>query len=204
MIHWVSGKGRGHRSKLTLLKDFELLLLNQLERMVRSGSINQAFRLATQFGTVRLFQDCLPLWLEDAQQELKKQNTLMYLVPYVLPEWRPHLAQSSSSILLIESIFDTLVRYDSAQKKIIPHIAHKVHFDNTLIRLRIRNDVMMHNGYALTPELVKANIEMRRDTAHPYQILYRHLERIDIDGQWVTLIMRQFDPVFFASIRGFT
>ncbi|EOG1938704.1 SgrR family transcriptional regulator [Vibrio fluvialis] len=196
VIHWVSGKGRGHRSKLTLLKDFELLLLNQLERMVRSGSINQAFRLATQFGTVRLFQDCLPLWLEDAQQELKKQNTLMYLVPYVLPEWRPHLAQSSSSILLIESIFDTLVRYDSAQKKIIPHIAHKVHFDNTLIRLRIRNDVMMHNGYALTPELVKANIEMRRDTAHPYQILYRHLERIDIDGQWVTLIMRQFDPVF--------
>ena len=99
VIHWVSGKGRGHRSKLTLLKDFELLLLNQLERMVRSGSINQAFRLATQFGTVRLFQDCLPLWLEDAQQELKKQNTLMYLVPYVLPEWRPHLAQSSSSIV---------------------------------------------------------------------------------------------------------
>ncbi|WP_281188532.1 SgrR family transcriptional regulator [Vibrio harveyi] len=155
LIHWASGQGRGHRSKLTLLKSFKASLLTQLEQMARSGRMNQAFRLATQFGEVRLFQDHIPLWLGDAQQELKKQNTLMYLVPYMLPEWRPHLAQSARSILLIESVFDTLVRYDPIQNDIVPHIAHQFHFSDKQIRLRIRNDIMMHNGEALTPELVK-------------------------------------------------
>ncbi|MFA0483674.1 SgrR family transcriptional regulator [Vibrio sp. 10N.222.55.B11] len=195
LIHWASGQGRGHRSKLTLLKSFEASLLTQLEQMARSGRMNQAFRLATQFGEVRLFQDHIPLWLGDAQQELKKQNTLMYLVPYMLPEWRPHLAQSARSILLIESVFDTLVRYDHVQNDIVPHIAHQFHFSDKQIRLRIRNDIMMHNGEALTPELVKKNIEMRLNTPHPYQILFRHVERIDIDKQWVIFSMRQSDPV---------
>ncbi|MCG9625484.1 SgrR family transcriptional regulator [Vibrio mediterranei] len=131
LIHWASGQGRGHRSKLTLLKSFEASLLTQLEQMARSGRMNQAFRLATQFGEVRLFQDHIPLWLGDAQQELKKQNTLMYLVPYMLPEWRPHLAQSARSFLLIESVFDTLVRYDLTQNDIVPHIAHQFHFTIT-------------------------------------------------------------------------
>ncbi|HDY8021473.1 TPA: SgrR family transcriptional regulator, partial [Vibrio vulnificus] len=49
LIHWASGQGRGHRSKLTLLKSFEASLLTQLEQMARSGRMNQAFRLATQF-----------------------------------------------------------------------------------------------------------------------------------------------------------
>ncbi|MEZ8657401.1 ABC transporter substrate-binding protein, partial [Vibrio splendidus] len=138
----------------------------------------------------------LPLWLGDAQQELKKQNTLMYLVPYVLPEWHPHLAQSARSILLIESVFDTLVRYNPIQNEIVPHIAHQFHYSDKQIRLRIRNDIMMHNGEALTPELVKKNIEMRLRTPHPYQILFRHVEGIDIDKQWVIFSMRQFDPVF--------
>ncbi|MGR5234184.1 SgrR family transcriptional regulator [Vibrio rotiferianus] len=196
IIRWTSGKGRGHRSKLTLLQGFETSLLTQLERMVCSGSINQAFRIATQFGEVRLFQGRLPNWLGEVQQELKKKNTLMYLVPYVLPEWRPHMAQSARSILLIESVFDTLVRYHPIQQKIIPHIAHQFQYSDKQIRLRIRNDVEMHNGEPLTPELIKTNIEMRRDTPHPYQILFRHLEHIEIDKQWVVFSMSQSDPVF--------
>nr|AKN39365.1 Oligopeptide ABC transporter, periplasmic oligopeptide-binding protein OppA [Vibrio genomosp. F6] len=167
LIHWAAGQGRGHRSKLTLLKSFEASLLTQLEQMARSGRMNQAFRLATQFGEVHLFQDHIPLWLGDAQQELKKQNTLMYLVPYMLPEWHPHLAQSARSILLIESVFDTLVRYDPIQNDIVPHIAHQFHFSDKQIRLRIRTDIMMHNGEALTPELVKKKYRDASQHASP-------------------------------------
>ncbi|HHX8674182.1 TPA: SgrR family transcriptional regulator [Vibrio alginolyticus] len=195
-IRWDSGKGRGHRSKLTLLKGFEPSLFTQLERMVCSGNINQAYRIATQFGKVRLFQDHLPHWLGEVQQELKKQNTLMYLVPYLLPEWRPFMAQSARSILLIDSIFDTLVRYHPEQQKIIPHLAHQFYYSDKQIRLRIRNDVVMHNGKLLTPRLIKSNIEMRRDTPHPYQILFRHIEHIEIDKQWIVFYMNQCDPVF--------
>ncbi|MEH0771747.1 SgrR family transcriptional regulator [Vibrio alginolyticus] len=196
IIRWASGKGRGHRSKLMLLQGFEPSLLKQLERMVCSGNINQAYRIATQFGEVRLFQDHLPHWLGEVQKELKKQNTLMYLVPYLLPEWRPFMAQSSRSILLIDSVFDTLVRYHPEQQKIIPHLAHQFHYSDKQIRLRIRNDVVMHNGELLTPKLIKSNIEMRRDTSHPYQILFRHIEHIEIDKQWVVFYMNQCDPVF--------
>lgn len=196
VISWVPGRGRGHHSQFTLLKSFEEALTEQLEQLAQNGNLNQAYRLAEQFGRVGLFQERMPYWLDSARQTLREQNTLMYLVPYDLPEWRPHCALSTRSILLIESVFDTLLRYDSKHQQIYPHLGHQLRLSECQIRVRIRNNITFHNGERLTPEWVQANFEMRRDTVHPYQILFRHLERIDVDGQWVAFVLRQNDPVF--------
>ncbi|WBA08198.1 SgrR family transcriptional regulator [Salinivibrio kushneri] len=196
VINWRPGSGRGRRSQLTVLKTFKVTLLSQLEIIARRGNINRAFQLATQFEQQNLFQEWLPYWSDSAKNELRKQNTLMYLVPYNLPEWRPHLAQSSRSIILIESLFDTLVKFDPEQQKIIPHVAHQFYYEDNKVVVRLRNDVTMHNGEPLTAELVKTNLEMRRDTPHPYQLLFRHLKSIETRGQWVIFHMCQFDPIF--------
>ena len=196
VLSWSPGRGRGHRSKLMLIKNFEGALFEKLEQLTQSGKINQAFLLARQFGYVRLFQERLPLWLDVAQQTLRRQNTLMYLVPYSLPEWRPHKALSIRSILLIESVFDTLLRFDPEQNLMIPYLAHQLSYCDKQIRVRIRENVFLHNGERLTPEMVKANFDMRCETVHPYQILLRHLHSVEVEKQWVIFYLSQYDPVF--------
>ncbi|CAV26264.1 SgrR family transcriptional regulator [Vibrio atlanticus] len=196
ILKWLPGRGRGNHSKLTLVKNFEDALFDKIEGMVQGGKMNEAFILAQQFDCVWQFQNHLPQWLDEAKQRLKQQNTLMYVVPYSLPEWRPHLALSTRSILMIESVFDTLVRFDSEQQEIKPYLAHQVDVDGLQIRVRIRNNIQLHNGEMLTPEMVKTNFDMRCKTTHPYQILFRHLVNIEVEKQWIVFYLDQHDPVF--------
>ncbi len=123
-VTWAPGKGRGNVSTLTLLVTFEEALKQALEEWVKAGKINQAHQLAEQFDGELVFQENLPLWLGDAQTELNKQNTLVYIAPYQLPEWRPHQAHSVRSVMLIDSIYNTLLRFDPHSQSILPELAH--------------------------------------------------------------------------------
>lgn len=195
-IQWSPGRGRGNKSTLTILMSFEEALLAQLESQAREGHIDEAFRYAEQFDKRSLFQDQLPQWLAPAQAELSKQNTLVYLVPYTFPEWRPPVVSSVQSIMLIESIFDTLVKYDHQTGKIIPHIAHHFEYQDNQYRFRIRDDVFFHNGEKLQLTHLKDCFNYQITHSRKSKLLFRHVQSIAIDGQWLLFNMKQFDPVF--------
>jgi|GEM_PF-1898959 len=195
-VLWQPGRGRGNKSSLTLLMTFEEALLAQLESQARAGHIDEAFRYAEQFERRSLFQDKLPLWLEPAQAQLSKQNTLAYLVPYSLPEWRPTDATSVSSIMLLEAVYDTLVQYDKQTGKIVPHLAHHFTYQDSQYRFRIRNDVLFHNGVKLEASHLKRCFCYQMLRSQNSKLLFRHVENIEVDGQWLIFNMQQFDPIF--------
>ncbi|WP_199450055.1 SgrR family transcriptional regulator [Vibrio harveyi] len=195
-VTWAPGKGRGNVSTLTLLVTFEEALTQALEEWVKAGKINQAHQLAEQFDGELVFQENLPLWLGDAQTELNKQNTLVYIAPYQLPEWRPHQAHSVRSVMLIDSIYNTLLRFDPHSQSILPELAHAFENKGDHVRIRLRSDVTFHNGKRLSGTDIKANFERRLNEAHPFSVLFRHLDSINVEGQWVTFYLRQNDPVF--------
>ncbi len=195
-IDWVPGRGRGNKSALSLPMSFEEILLKQLEYQVCSGKINEAFVYAEHFEKRTLLQKKLPLWLNETKVELSKVNTLLYIVSYSFPECRPMYARSSSSILLLEAVFDTLVRYDEDTGKIRPHLAHHYYFKDNQYHFRLRPDIYFHNGERLRPQHIKSCFDYRCITEHPYLILYRHIEKIEIKDDWVIFHLKQKEPTF--------
>lgn len=195
-VSWTPGRGRGNKSAITLPQPFDVLLLKQLESQVRTGQINEAFAHAEHFQKRTVLQEKLPLWLDETKAELSKENTLLYIVSYHFPEWRPTHALSASSILFLEAVFDTLVRYDKETGKIHPHLAHHYYDEGNQYFFRLRPDVYFHNGEKLEPKHVKACFDYRRTTTHPYHILFRHLDSIETKGDWVIFNMKQIDPIF--------
>ncbi|MCY9870994.1 SgrR family transcriptional regulator [Vibrio barjaei] len=195
-LDWKAGRGRGNLSQVTLLVDFKAVTLLQLRALVGVGQVQTAFEIAEHFDFQIDFKANLSNWLQDAESELRKQNTLIYATPFPLPEWRPMHARSSRSIMLLEGVFDTLLRFDTVTQRVIPHLAHHFSYQDNQLSFRLRSDVYFHDNHRLTAEKVKDNLLIRHNSEHSYKILFRHLESVTIEGQWVHIKLRQHDPVF--------
>ena len=203
-IEWSPGLGRGNKSQLTVIQNFRNVLLQLLEKQCRAGHLNEAYRYAEQFNQTSIFKRKLPDWLDDFQHQSKQGNKLISLVPYQLPICHPMWAVSSSSAFFIEAMFDTLVRFDKETGKIKPHLAHHYQQEDRRLSLRIRPNVLFHNGVRITAKHIAACFEERIATPHPYSPLFRHIKQIESKDDWVIFTMSQNDPIFLnvlADIR---
>ncbi|WP_239685830.1 SgrR family transcriptional regulator [Photobacterium swingsii] len=132
-LSWQPGRGRGNKSEITILTNFEATLMQVLELYCHKGQLSEASRYADIFGFNNTFRKRLPHWLSAAQENLKAQNTLITLVPYTIPNFHPLWAYRAASRLYVDALFDTLLKYDSETKTIRPHLAHYYEFrDNEL------------------------------------------------------------------------
>ncbi len=90
--------------------------------------------------------------------------------------------------MLIDSIYNTLLRFDPHSQSILPELAHAFENKGDHVRIRLRSDVTFHNGKRLSGTDIKANFERRLNEAHPFSVLFRHLDSINVEGQWVTFL----------------
>lgn len=188
-LSWQPGRGRGNKSEITILTNFEATLMQVLEQYCHKGQLSEASRYADIFGFNNTFRKRLPHWLSAAQENLKAQNTLITLVPYTIPNFHPLWAYRAASRLYVDALFDTLLKYDSETKTIRPHLAHYYEFRDNELWLRLRPDVVFHNGEKLTAKHVATCITDRVGKPHTYQQLYRHIKAVRTQGSWVILAM---------------
>lgn len=199
-IHWQPGRGRGHKSELTIVTSFDTALMGVLEMHCKRGGLSEASRYAESFGCQEAFRAHLPHWLSVAQASLQAQNVLVTLVPYQLPQLHPLWAYRAVSRLYIDAMFDTLLHYEAETGRIWPHLAHHYEFRGDQLWLRLRPDVYFHHGEKLTAAHVADCLRDRITQPHPYQAMYRHIAGIDTEGTWIILTLTQGHAMMLQTL----
>jgi SgrR family transcriptional regulator len=189
-IHWLPGRGRGHRSAITFIVSPADLLLGKAKELVFHGQLRGARELIREYAGV--FPDIAEhfhLWIKshfgyhtDAV-EGRRIDVLR------LPAARPLLSLDPAFLLMrlenhiVKHICDTLVRYEKETETIRPHLAYgwEIAGDHTVWTFYLRKGVLFHHGRPLTAHDVKDSLDRIRSahTGSPSRWMLAGVKRID-------------------------
>lgn len=192
-VTWVSGRGRGNFSKLTLLVEKDDLALHIAQEMVRKDDIKGAFSLVEKISSELLREQFLAWLINELDLQLKNRNSsvqksihsLIVTMDSSILSLDPAFLTVSSEKHLIQHIFDPLVKYNDQTQGIEAHIAHFWETDQTKTtwRLYLRRGVYFHHKRELTAYDVKYTLErLRNDKGHktPYHLLYQSIKAVRV------------------------
>lgn len=157
-IVWSPGRGRGNRSQLTFLADSGDLIVEEAKRHAAGGNVKASLQLVNLPGVQERCRERFFEWLaghfgyREIEEREKRLDTLR------LPFYEPILTLDPAEVLfakdlhLIKQIFDTLVRFDPAERAIKPHLAHywEESGGGTRWTLYLRKGVRFHHGREAT------------------------------------------------------
>lgn len=170
-VSFVSGRGRGHTSKLAFLMPAASLILAEAQELVRRGDVQGAFdwlRANESLAAVRpQFQEWLAGYfgfqaVEEAGDRVVE--TLRLPIYREIVSLDPAEAAYSFDSHLIQQIYSRLVEYDAATGQFSQGIAYHwtSNEDATAWTFELRKGVLFHDGQEVTAEDVKASLQRLR------------------------------------------
>ena len=174
---WVPSRGRGKKSRLTLLAKDSNLTVQMAIQTANSGQLEDAFDMLNSGQEKTALFDYLKTQLGFQGQ---KSQTLRIPYARTIGEFNPATASRMTEIHMIQQIMDCLVRFDGSQQDIVPHLAHswRTNKDGKVWTLFLRPGVTFHHGRPLVADDVKATLLHLRDYQGPFQSLYDHITQI--------------------------
>jgi SgrR family transcriptional regulator len=193
---WVPSRGRGKKSRLTLLAKDSNLKVQLAIQTASQGHLEDAFGMLNNGTEKAALFDYLK-----TQMGFQGHKNQSLRIPYSRPiaELNPATAARMTEIHMIHQVMDCLVRFDSDKQDIIPHLAHSWRNDKDSTRWTffLRPGISFHHGRPLIAEDVKATLEHLRDYNGPYQSLYRHIIQINCPTSYsIEICLAQRDNLF--------
>jgi peptide/nickel transport system substrate-binding protein len=122
------------------------------------------------------------------------KSSVTIAVPQVVANWDPYKADYSFFMQPLQAAYDTLLRLqqDGAPG---PGLAESYTWkDNKTLVLTLRKNVQFSDGAALTPEVVKQNLERAKTVTGPRTAEIKAVSSIDVTADTVTLNLSAPDP----------
>jgi MarR-like DNA-binding transcriptional regulator SgrR of sgrS sRNA len=174
---WFPSRGRGKRSRLTLLAKDSQLTVQLAIQTANNGYLEDAFDLLNSGSEKAALFDYLKTQLGF---QGSKNQTLR--IPYrrSINDLNPATASRMTEIHMIRQVMDCLIHFDSSQQEMLPHLAHSWRKDISATQWTffLRPGISFHHGRPLVADDVKATLEHLRDFNGPYKFLYRHIQHI--------------------------
>lgn len=176
-LQWQPGRGRGHRSVLTLLKAPQQLALDQLTGLLADGDLEGAFERLDS-AQRRQLAARLPDFLGSTGGAGRVRMPL-YRAPVSLD---PLQVKSRIEGHLVRQIFARLCSYDRDRQRLMPALAHHWESDaeGRHWRFWLRPGLRFHDGSELDAEDVRHTLLRVRDEPAIYQRVYRHLNTVEV------------------------
>ncbi|GGG79082.1 ABC transporter substrate-binding protein [Paenibacillus radicis (ex Gao et al. 2016)] len=161
LITWQAGRGRGNRSKLAFLAGKTHILIELSRQYAEKEEYKQAFELLQRYDAGTQAIESFTEWLSGSFGFGKSRGEGNETVDTLrLPLSQPILTLDPSECFysleshMVQQLFDPLVRYDAAEDRILPQIAHTWDSseDATLWTFHLRKGVFFHNGKELGAE----------------------------------------------------
>lgn len=120
----------------------------------------------------------------------------------------PMLTNDYSGELVINNLYDTLLKFDTATSELSDNLASYEQKDDTTYVFTLRDDVKFWDGNALTPDDVVFSMErnMNPDNASLFGYMYANVESVEATGDHeVTVHMANVDndfPYAMATMAG--
>lgn len=189
-IHWTPGRGRGHISRLQLLRTPNEVITDAFHTKLKQGNIKAAIDLIgrSELDDGRREQ----LWLAfHAEMGMTRQMTasggadVLQMSRYRrLEPLDPALVYTAFEAYLLEQICSTLISYDANSMRFQPKLAHlwEHNDDYTRWTFYLRKGVQFHNGKSFTAEDVKYTVERLQGSYGSGTWQLEQLERVEIHG----------------------
>ena len=193
---WVPSRGRGKKSRLTLLAKDSNLTVQLAIQTANQGHLEDAFGMLNSGNEKTALFDYLKTQL--GFQGHKNQSLRM---PYhrQIAELNPAQATRMTEIHMIHQIMDNLVVFEKSSQTIKPHLAHswRVNEDSTRWTFFLRPGISFHHGRPLIADDAKATLIHLRDSHGPFQRLYRHIIDVSCPTSYtVEVQLAQKDHLF--------
>lgn len=176
-LAWEPGRGRGRKSRLSLLCAPEQLEWQRQQQLLRDGKLEQAFARLSAQRRVQLLA-ALPQYLGSAAQG----RCLRIPIPHPPLSLDPLHVSGRLESHLVRQIFDRLCRFDRGLQSLQGGLAHHWESDAAARRWRfwLRPGLQFHDGSPLQSDAAAASLLRLREAGNPYQVQYRHLCAVDI------------------------
>ncbi|MEC0249223.1 ABC transporter substrate-binding protein [Paenibacillus chitinolyticus] len=209
-IDWQPGRGRGNKSKLTLVLDSDELLLEEVRRRTEQGEVHEAMELMNRFGGPAV-KDRFMDWISEgigfstAGVPDSPQETLCMPVFRSITTLDPGLVYYAFDCHMARQLFNTLVEYDEELQTVIPCIAHswESSADAREWTFYLRKNILFHHGRELTAEDVMFTLNRLRHDPGRYDSgwMFRDIERMDApDRKTVVIRLREPNYLFLRFL----
>ncbi|POZ62749.1 ABC transporter substrate-binding protein [Chromobacterium alticapitis] len=176
-LEWQAGRGRGHRSTLTLKQTPDGLDWQRLQDMLARGQLEQAFSRLEPARQQQLLAS-LPAHLGAGDSG----RSLRIPIPHAPLTLDPQRVNARLEAHLVRQIFDRLCRHDKLGQSLRPALAH--HWDSDAEgknwRFWLRPGLRFHDGSALDAATAAASLLRLKRPDNPYHALYAHLQSVDV------------------------
>ncbi|MBT3438274.1 MAG: hypothetical protein HOH02_12125 [Oceanospirillaceae bacterium] len=201
---WIPSRGRGKKSRLTLLAKDSNLTVQLAIQTANNGQLEDAFGMLNSGSEKTALFDYLKTQLGFQGH---KNQTLRIPYPRSIAQLNPAAAARITEIHMIQQIMDCLVRFDEVTQDIVPHLTHSWRSNNegTQWTFFLRPGIFFHHGRPLIADDVKATLEHLRDYSGPYQYLYRHITQVTCRTSYcVEVGLAQKDNLFLHLLSNQT
>ncbi len=197
-IRFVSGRGRGNTSELTLLLPTGKLLLHTAQELVKQGNVPGAFDWLKTYEADAVVRPQFLQWLTGYfGYSAGIGNGERIMETLRLPIYREIVTLDPANAIfafdthLISQIYSRLVEYDPATGVIRPGVAH--HWESnesgTEWTFFLRKGYWFHNGQEITADAVKTALLRLQEPSCSHRWLTTDIERIDINGRYEAKII---------------
>ncbi|MEO2203765.1 ABC transporter substrate-binding protein [Paenibacillus pabuli] len=182
-IRWISQRGRGRRSTLTLLVPAEQIAAEYMMHALNRRELHQAAEQVRAFSTSTMMREHLNHWLlgysghhTEAGEHNERIDTLRLPLQQQLHALDPLYINLLAESFVTSHVFDGLVQRNE-QGDIIPCLAHTwdVSQDRKTWLFHLRKGVLFHNGGPLTADDVVYTFARLKSTKR--RTLYRDVSR---------------------------
>lgn len=176
-LHWITwepGRGRGNASELTFHVPAGEMISKEAVELVQKGDFKGAIGLINEYGYRYPLKESFVEWLfgyfgyKAEEQGERRLDLLRFPLYRQFDTLDPIHAYFASDVHIIDNVFDTLVTFNTATKKIEPRLAHywETNDDRTEWTFYLRKGVLFHHGREMTAYDVKYSLERLADPAN--------------------------------------
>lgn len=194
-ICWQPGIGRGHHSKLTLLKSTNEVMEDHFLGLISNGKMKEAVELIGSLeswdlnGVVR--QRLLRLLNQQmgfhSHMETRSgQDVLRMMRSRRLGNLDPASVYTAFETYLLGQICNTLITFDAQSGTFHPSLAHswECSEDYKMWVFYLRKGVRFHHGRIMTSADVQSTWQRLHEVQSPSLWLYRDIEHTELDGDY--------------------
>lgn len=190
LIAWQPGRGRGHTSQMTFLRNVEDVLEDSFQDLISKGKIKEAIELIGSNMVNEPVKERL-LTVLNKQMGFRSEaestsglDVLRITRNRHMEKLNPVSVFTAFESYLLGQIYSTLVTYDAINDTFLPGLAHtwEANEDYTSYIFYLRKGVRFHNGRIMTSRDVKETLQRLIDMDNPSINLYKDIERVELEG----------------------
>ncbi|MCM3764905.1 ABC transporter substrate-binding protein [Neobacillus niacini] len=211
-IKWVSGNGRKHPSKLTLLKQLDELIKDTVDEYMQEGDIHSVLRFnelleSSSYKDLVLERLSRSIGYTSSKDSNEKKDILRIPFHRSLTFFDPLFIERRAEIHIASQIINTVTEYHRQRKEVTPGLAYRWYSneDFTKWRFYLKKDIRFHHGKVLTTGDVEFTLNRVKAVKSPYSWLTQDIKRmIPIDDQAIEIHLNRPNkqlPLYLSSVH---